>query len=192
MQNGYLSEAATTIFFSTAVVLLLIVLGFITFGIAVELENARHPGDASARAELDPNTLPPPASGKPAPAVGGPQYDLGRLASPVRSQGSGRSQESGHPEVAGSPGDCDGIIYRVAENGVRYVREAGGGRYYGAEVDHTFGIYTLEYGYLVKIEDSSLDTETYRKLKYALYNCNGVFTQSGIHIALNVSTGSPS
>jgi hypothetical protein len=79
----------------------------------------------------------------------------------------------------------------VAKNGTSFVRESGGGRYYAAEVDKIFGIYTIDYGHLVKVENSSLDTHTYRKLKHALYHCDGVHTRSGLHIALNFTENNP-
>jgi len=83
--------------------------------------------------------------------------------------------------------DCKGVIFRAADNGIRYVRESGGGRYYAAEVNKTFGIYILNYGYLLKVENPGLDVHTYRKLKHALYDCDGLYTQSGLRIVVNSS-----
>jgi hypothetical protein len=161
-----LSNQSTTIFISTAAVIVVILVVMTVFGISVELQKARRMAGLSDPGEFDPSSLPAPASGT-------LQYELGR------SQGVGRSQESGRPL------DCEGVIFRVAENGTRFVRESGGGRYYAVEVNNMFSIYTLDYGYLVQADDPGLDTHTYRKLKHALYNCDGVYTESGLHMALN-------
>jgi hypothetical protein len=80
---------------------------------------------------------------------------------------------------------CKGFFFGAANNGTRYVRESGGGRYYAAEVHNRFGIYTVYYDHLVKVQNSSLDIHTFRKLKHALYHCDGAFTQSGLRIALS-------
>ena len=84
---------------------------------------------------------------------------------------------------SGNAFGCEGILFSAADNGTRFVRESGGGLYYAAKVNGSFEIYTLSYGHLVKVEKSSLDTHTYRKLKHALYHCDGSMTRSGVHIA---------
>lgn len=80
---------------------------------------------------------------------------------------------------------CEGFVFRSADSGIHYVRESGGGRYFAAEVNNRFGIYILNYGYLLRIQNSSLDTATYRKLKYALYHCGGTFTRTGVRIVVS-------
>ncbi len=90
-------------------------------------------------------------------------------------------------QEAGRSLDCDGVIFRASDNGIRYVRESGAGRYYAAEVNNKFGIYILNYGYLLKVENPGLDIPTYRKLKNALYNCDGLYTQSGLRIVVSSS-----
>jgi hypothetical protein len=171
MRKGFFG-GATTVLISTGIILVIVLVGLITFGISVELEKGRQMAGLSNPGEFDPNSLP-------APAAGILKYELGR------SQGFGRSQESGRPL------DCEGVLFSVAKNGTRFVRESGGGRYYGAEVDNMFGIYTIGYGHLVRVENSSLDTHTYRKLKHALYHCDGVYTRSGLRIALNSAENKP-
>ena len=151
MNDGTRSGAAT-VFISTGIILVIVMVGLITFGISGELEKSRQMAGLSVPGDFDPDSLPAPAAG-------------------ILEQGSG-----------GAFG-CDGILFSAAINGTRYVRESGGGVYYAAEVDSRFEIYTLSYGHLVKIEDSSLDTPTYRKLKYALYHCDGSITPSGLRIA---------
>ena len=152
--NKGLFGGVTTLFISTGIIFVIIMIGIITFGISAELEKGKQLAGLSDINDFDPNSLPAPGAGSP-----GQQY--------------------------GQSLTCDGIIFRAANNGTRYVRESGGGRYYAAEVDSLFGIYTLRFGALVKAENSSLDTHTYRKLKHALYHCDGAFTQSGLHIELN-------
>jgi len=162
-----ISSQSTTIFISTGIILVIILVVLTAIGISVELEKARRMAGLSDPDEFDPNSLPAPASGT-------LKYEVGR------SPGFGRSREAGRPL------DCEGVLFRVAENGTRYVRESGGGRYYAVEVNNMFSIYNLDYGYLVQAEDPGLDTNTYRKLKHALYNCDGVYTESGLHFALNL------
>jgi len=168
-----LSSQSTTVFVSTVVVLVLILAGLSTVGIAIELEKARRMAGLSGSDEFDPNTLPAPASG-------GMKYESGRSQAVGHSRGFGYLQESGRPL------DCEGVVFMVAEDGTRFVRESGGGRYYAVEVNNAFSIYTLDYGYLVQAENSSLDTYTYRKLKHALYHCDGVYTESGLQLVLNI------
>jgi|GEM_PF-2426523 len=165
MLKGFFG-GVTTVLISTGIILVIVMVGLVSFGVAVELEKGRQMAGLSGPGEFDPNSLPAPASG-------------------------GLKDESGRSQGFGHPLDCEGVIFSVANNGTRFVRESGGGRYYGAEVGNMFGIYTLDYGYLVKVENSSLDTHTYRKLKHALYHCDGVYTRSGLHIALNAPENNP-
>ena len=155
MNKGILG-GATTLFISTGIILVIVMVGLITVGIAAELEKGRQLAGLSGADEFDPDSLPAPGAGI---LKLGPDYAL----------------------------NCMGFFFGAANNGTRYVRESGGGRYYAAEVHHKFGIYTVYYDHLVKVQNSSLDIHTFRKLKHALYHCDGASTQSGLHIAL----GSP-
>jgi hypothetical protein len=155
MQKGLLG-GATTVFISTGIIFLIVLIGVITFSVAAELEKGRQLAGLSVVDEIDPNRLPAPGAG------------IFR-------------QEPGKVLV------CDGIIFGVADSGIRYVRESGGGRYYAAEVHNMFGIYTVYYDHLVKVENSSLDIHTFRKLKHALYHCDTAFTPSGLHLVTGSS-----
>jgi len=155
MDKGFYG-GATTLFISTGIILVIVMVGLVTFGIAAELEKGRQLAGLSDANEFDPNSLPAPAAGT---LKLEPGYAL----------------------------NCEGLSFGEANNGTHYVRESGGGRYYAAEVHHKFGIYTVYYDHLIKIQNSSLDIHTFRRLKHALYHCDGEFTQSGLHIAL----GSP-
>ena len=152
--NKGLYGSIATLFISTGIILVIIMVGLVTFGIATELQKGRLLSGLSVEDEFDPNNMPAPGAGI-------------------------LRQEPGNALV------CEGLIFRVANNGIRYVRESGGGRYYAAEIHNRFGIYTLYYDHLVKIENSSLDIHTFRKLKHALYHCDGAFIQSGLHMALS-------
>ena len=155
MKKGF-SGGVATLFISTGIILVIVMVGLITFGIATELEKGRQLAGLSVADMFDPDGLPAPGAG------------ILRLESDnVLS--------------------CKGFFFGAANNGTRYVRESDGGRYYAAEVHHKFGIYTVYYDHLVKVQNSSLDIHTFRKLKHALYHCDGASTQSGLHIAL----GSP-
>ena len=148
------TNEGATVLITSAVVIVMVLIGLITFGVADELKKARQMSGLTAADEFDPNSLPAPAAG-------------------ILKQERGNSL------------GCDGVIFSAADNGTRYVRESGGGIYYAAEVNSVFDIYTLSYGHLVNVEHSSLDTHTYRKLKNALYHCDGSMTESGVHIAEN-------
>lgn len=84
------------------------------------------------------------------------------------------------PTPAASLLSCEGIVYRESVNGVRYVREAGGGIYIVADTNDRVTVYRLEQGYATDIEGITLDEETTRKLEYALHNCRGPFIPSGM------------
>jgi hypothetical protein len=155
MNKGYFGGAAT-FFISAGIILVIVMVGLITFGIAAELEKSRQMAGLSVADGFDPDSLPAPGAG------------ILKL----------------EPDNVLS---CEGFSFGAANNGTRYVRESGGGRYYAAEVRSRFGIYTVYYDHLVRVQDSSLDIHTFRKLKHALYHCDGAFTQSGLRIAL----GSP-
>ncbi|MCK5479805.1 MAG: hypothetical protein KAJ06_01615 [Gammaproteobacteria bacterium] len=155
MKKG-LFGSGTTLFISTAVITVIILIGLITFGIATELKKGRQMAGLSGPDDFNPNSLPTPGAG-------------------ILKQEAGR------------PLDCEGVIFRASDNGIRYVRESGAGYYYAAEVNNIFGIYILNYGYLLKVENPGLDIPTYKKLKHALYHCDGLYTQSGLRIVVSSS-----
>lgn len=78
---------------------------------------------------------------------------------------------------------CDGIVYRTSENGIRYVREAGGGIYQAAIINNRLGLYKISYGHMDKVDKSVLDPASLNKLSYALRNCKGPFLPAGTHFA---------
>lgn len=94
------------------------------------------------------------------------------------------------PPPAATLLSCEGIVYRKSANGIRYVREAGGGIYIAADINDLVTIYRLSQGYTTYVEDISLDEATTRKLEYALQNCQGPFIPSGM--ILHGKTAQPS
>ena len=86
-------------------------------------------------------------------------------------------------QQANGPLSCDGIVYRTSENGIRYVREAGGGIYHAAIIHDRLGVYKISYGHMEKVAPDVLDATTLNRLSYALHNCKGPFLPSGTHFA---------
>lgn len=76
---------------------------------------------------------------------------------------------------------CTDAIYGLSRDGVRYVRESGGGAVIAARVNNKLGFYELgQYGGLEKMSVSGMDAETRAKLKFVLLNCDQVYLPSGI------------
>jgi hypothetical protein len=77
--------------------------------------------------------------------------------------------------------NCKDMIYQTTESGVKYVRELGG-VYYAALINGQFGLYKLDYGHLQPVDDSVLDPDSIRKLRYALEHCKEVYIRSGVRL----------
>ena len=75
--------------------------------------------------------------------------------------------------------NCDGIIFNTTKDGIKFVREASGGVFIGAEYQKEFGFYRMEYGLLAPVDEAEVDRFVRAKLKYALYNCEGPFVRTG-------------
>lgn len=103
--------------------------------------------------------------------------DITELATPKDSD------QNVPPPAAGQKAEdrlsCKDIIYLTSQDGIKYVRESGGGMYNAAIVNNTLGIYELDYGHLTRVDDSRLDQQSIRKLEHALTNCHGPFVNSG-------------
>jgi hypothetical protein len=99
---------------------------------------------------FDPNTLPPTAAG-----------------------------------IAQEPSDgdafpCRNMVYSISEDGVRYVREDGGGTIFAARLNQTVGFYQVNpYGYMLPIDPKTLDGESVGRLSKALLQCEGPWLPSG-------------
>ncbi len=83
--------------------------------------------------------------------------------------------------------DCKDMIYQTTGTGIKYVRELGG-VYNAAVINGKFGLYRLEYGNLKLVENTALDPDSIRKLRYALENCKAYYIRSGAQLL--TSTGS--
>ena len=91
---------------------------------------------------------------------------------------------AGYPALqANASLSCEGVVYRTSENGIRYVREAGGGIYHAAIIHNRLGVYKISYGHMEKVDPNMLDSASLSKLSYALRNCKGPFLPSGTHFA---------
>jgi hypothetical protein len=91
---------------------------------------------------------------------------------------------AGYPaQQANGSLSCEGVVYRTSENGIRYVREAGGGIYHAAIIHDRLGIYKISYGQMEKVEPNVLDPASLDKLSNALRNCKGPFLPSGTRFA---------
>ena len=79
---------------------------------------------------------------------------------------------------------CDGIVYSISKDGIRYVREAGGGVLLAAEIDNTVGFYQLgEYSSLEYLDRSMMEPSVPARLEYALTHCNAEYLPSGLNFA---------
>jgi hypothetical protein len=86
--------------------------------------------------------------------------------------------------------DCKDMSYQTTGNGIRYVRELGG-VYNAAIINGQFGLYKLGYGYLQPVDNSVLDPESIRKLRYTLANCKEFYIRSGVQMLTAVSSSGP-
>jgi len=109
---------------------------------------------------FDPNTLPPTSAGIPL-------------------------QQS----EAKSP--CGSMVYSTSQDGVHYVRENGGGTVFAARMNQRVGFYQLNsYGYMMHVDQETLDSETAGRLSKALLLCMGPWLPSGAWFTLSAQTES--
>lgn len=95
------------------------------------------------------------------------------------------------PPAAGSPAkagenrlSCEGVIYGVSQDGVRFVRESGGGTLIAAVIDDDLGFYQLgRHGNLQNLDNTRLNADASEKMEYALLNCDARYLPSGINFA---------
>jgi len=79
---------------------------------------------------------------------------------------------------------CEGVIFGVSHDGVKYARESGGGTVYAAFVNGKVTFYELgQYDYMTRIDVSKLYSEITGKLGYSLLNCNGYLIPSAVRFA---------
>ena len=80
---------------------------------------------------------------------------------------------------------CEGMIYSISEDGIKYVRESGGGILLAAEIDNKIGFYNFgKYGNVENVDYAGIDSEVSKKLKHALRNCSARHTLSGVNFSL--------
>jgi hypothetical protein len=107
---------------------------------------------------LDPNTLPPTSAGLPL-----------------------QRTEAEFP--------CRNMVYSISQDGVRYVRETGGATVFAARMNQRVGFYQVNsYGYMMPVDQATLDTETAGRLSKALLQCLGPWLPSGAWFNLSAQT----
>jgi len=76
---------------------------------------------------------------------------------------------------------CEGVIFGVSKDGIKYVREAGGGNIYAALVSEVVTFYEIgRYNHMTKVNYSKLYTGIATHLQNALLNCDAHYLPSGI------------
>jgi len=87
---------------------------------------------------------------------------------------------------------CRNMIYSVSEDGVRYVRQDGGGTVFAARLNQRVGFYQVNpYGYMLPVDQRVLDGETVGRLSRALLQCAGPWLPSGawFNLSAKAETG---
>ena len=82
--------------------------------------------------------------------------------------------------------NCKEMTFHTSNSGINYVREYGG-VYNAAIVNGRFSLYKLDYGHLQPVDNSVLDPDNIRKLRYALENCNETYIRSGAKFLAGVN-----
>jgi hypothetical protein len=79
---------------------------------------------------------------------------------------------------------CEGVIYSISEDGIKYVRESGGVILLAAGLDNRTGFYRFgNYGDVRPVDHAEMDAETSNMLEHALNYCNARYLPSGVHFA---------
>lgn len=100
---------------------------------------------------------------------------------------AGITSSSGSDRIVVTPaqrlrrqGECNDVVFRVSQDDVKYVREAGGGRLFAAFINNNFGLYQLDsYGHMMEVENYRIHADVAKKLRYALSNCNNEYFPAG-------------
>jgi len=76
---------------------------------------------------------------------------------------------------------CEGVIFGVSQDGLKFVREAGGGNIYAALVDEVVTFYVIgRYDHMTKVDYSELFPGIATYLQNSLLNCVAHYLPSGI------------
>lgn len=86
--------------------------------------------------------------------------------------------------------NCKDMIYQTTGSGIKYVRELGG-VFNAAVINGQFGLYRLEYGHLQLVENTMLDPDSIRKLRYALESCKEYYIRSGVQLLTSTVSFAP-
>jgi hypothetical protein len=84
---------------------------------------------------------------------------------------------------------CKNMVYSISQDGVRYVRETGGASVFAARMNQRVRFYQLNsYGYMMPVDQATLETETAGRLSQALLQCLGPWLPSGAWFNLSAQT----
>lgn len=76
---------------------------------------------------------------------------------------------------------CEGVIFGISSDGIKFAREAGGGNTYAALIDGEVVYYEMgEYDHMAKVNYSGLYPRSADRLKYSLLNCDANHLPSGV------------
>ncbi len=79
-------------------------------------------------------------------------------------------------------GECSEYVFRVSQDNVKYVREAGGGRLFAANINNNFGLYQLDsYGHMIEVDNYRTYADIAKDLRYALRHCDEEYFPSGTY-----------
>jgi hypothetical protein len=107
------------------------------------------------------------------------EFDPQSLPSPA----AGSTAETTRPQYS-----CDNFIYSISEDGVKYVRESGGGIQLAAKLDNEIDYFQFgRHGSLSNVDRAEVDSVLSKKLEFALNNCNVKHLPSGVNFAYRLS-----
>lgn len=79
---------------------------------------------------------------------------------------------------------CTDYLFKVSEDGIRYVREAGAGTLFVASLEGKIGFFVMQYGFMVPAGESEIDPVNARKLVRAYSECQSTYTPAGTHFMM--------
>jgi hypothetical protein len=112
------------------------------------------------------------------------QYTDGFDPNTLPPSSAGNTQQQSEAEFP-----CNSVVYSVSQDGVHYVREIGGGTVFAARLNQQVGFYRLNtYGYMIPVNQETLDIQTAGRLSKALLQCLGPWLPSGTWFTLSAQS----
>jgi hypothetical protein len=88
------------------------------------------------------------------------------------------------PEKSQPQQGCEGVVYSISKDGIKYVREAGGGVMLAAELGSSVGFFQIgEYNSLEYPGRTRMESSDPSRLEYALTHCNAEYLPSGLNFS---------